>query len=530
MNKIARYLNQHLTGNVFDREEILRKYSTDRSLLKILPQMVVIPENTNDVRRVVRFVNQLAIKGVKLSLYTRGSGLDATGADLGNGLVLSTEKLNKIQEIDEHARLVRVQAGCTLGELNSALSLVGLTVPIKADERETIGGLISNFKSDDYGGKYNGIYYFVDCLEAVVSTGDIIQTDRYSKRATDRKRGLTSFEGAIYRDLAGLIETQFDLVSDIRRRNTIDSAGYQMITQVFREKGRTFDLMPIFYAAQGTLGIITEVILRCEVLPTHVKRFAVAFSDAAELTKFAQKAQSFEPLEMNLYDARIFTAAAETGKDPSLFNKKFENGYILMLSFNNAAHKNRKKIAKLIKALPESAAAVVETEENTSDFARVTNAMKSYLNDDVKGERMPIVDDFYVSAAKLPEFLDALRESEETYDMALPISGSISTGNYSLRPEINLSSVAGRQFAIKFLREFGAMLGVYEGSLTGGSAEGRTKAIVTNQNLSDAEYELYSRVKTIFDPHGIFAPDIKLGAEVKSVVKALRTAALEDIA
>lgn len=530
MNKIAKYLNQHLTGNVFDREEILRKYSTDRSLLKILPQMVVLPENTNDVRRVVRFVDQLSTKGVQLNLYTRGSGLDATGADLGNGIVLSTEKLNKIQEIDEHARLVRVQSGCTLGELNSALSLVGLTVPVKANPRETIGGLISNFKSDDYGGKYNGIYYFVDCIEAVVSNGDVIQTGRLSKRATDRKRGLTNFEGAIYRDLAGLIETQFDLVSDIRRRNTIDSAGYQMITQVFREKGRTFDLMPIFYAAQGTLGIITEVILRCEVLPAHRKRFAVAFSDTSELTQFAQKAQSFEPLEMNLYDARIFTAAAETGKDPALFNKKFENGYILLLTFDNSARKNKSKIAKLIKTLPESAAAVVETEENASDFARVENAMKSYLNDDVKGERMPIIDDFYVSAAKLPEFLESLRESEEVYDTALPISGSISTGNYSIRPEINLTSVAGRQFAMKFLREFGSMLSVYEGSLTGGSAEGRTKAIVTNQNLSDAEYELYNRVKTIFDPHGIFAPDIKLGAEVKSVVKALRTFTLDNIA
>ncbi len=530
MNKIAKYLNQHLTGNVFDREEILKKYATDRSVLKIMPQMVALPENTNDVRRIVRFVNQLATKGVPFGLYTRGSGLDATGADLGNGIILSTEKLTKIQEIDEHARLVRVQAGCTIGALNSALSLVGLTVPVKADPRETIGGLISNFKSDDYGGKYNGIYYFVDCLETVVSTGDVIQTGRYSKRATDRKRGLTSFEGAIYRDLSGLIETNFDLISDLRRRKTVDSSGYQMITQVYREKGHSFDLMPIFYSAQGTLGIITEVILRCEVMPFHKKRFAVAFSNADELARFAQQAQASEPLEMNLYDARIFSASAETGKDPALFNKKFENGYILLLSFNDSARKNKRKVAKLIKSLPESVAAVVETEENTSDFARIDTAIKSYLNDDVHGERMPLTDDFYVPAAKLADFLESLRESEETYDMALPISGSISTGNYSVRPEYNLTTVAGRQFAMKFLREFGGLLSVYEGSLTGGSAEGRTKAIVSNQNFSDAEFELYSRIKTIFDPYGIFAPDIKLGSEVKAVVKALRTSSLEDIA
>ena len=143
---------------------------------------------------------------------------------------------------------------------------------------------------------------------------------------------------------------------------------------------------------------------------------------------------------------------------------------------------------------------------------------------------MPLVDDFYVSAQKLPEFLVSLREQEEAYDMALPISGSIATGNYSLRPELVMNTVAGRQFVVKFLREFDSLLSVYEGSLTGGSAEGRVKAIVTNQNLSDAEFELYSRIKKIFDPNDIFAPDIKLGTEIKAVVKALRTSSLDDIA
>jgi len=234
MNKIAKYLNQHIVGNVYDRPEILSKYSTDHSILRVEPKMVVIPENTGDVRRIVRFVNQLHVKDAHLDLAIRGTGLDKTGADLSSGIVLSTEKLNHIQEIDEHARLVRVQSGVTLGQLNSALSLKGLTLPIAADPRQTIGSLIANFVSDDFGGKYNGIYYYVDCLEAVVSTGDVIQTSRLNRRFLEHKKGLSTFEGAIYREISNSIEDNFDVISDLDKKPTIDSAGYELIAQVYR--------------------------------------------------------------------------------------------------------------------------------------------------------------------------------------------------------------------------------------------------------------------------------------------------------
>ena len=68
MNKIAIYLNRHLTGNVFDKDSILEAYSTDRSLLKIKPRLVAIPENTSDIRKIVRFVSQLADKKYSLPI------------------------------------------------------------------------------------------------------------------------------------------------------------------------------------------------------------------------------------------------------------------------------------------------------------------------------------------------------------------------------------------------------------------------------------------------------------------------------
>ena len=143
MNKIAVYLNSHLSGNVFDKDSILEAYSTDRSLLKIKPRLVAVPETTADIRKIVRFASQLSEKKYALPIAVRGSGLSKTGADLTSGIVISTEKLTHVRELDAHDRLVHVQAGITIGKLNAVLAPHGLTLPVHADPRETIGGLIA---------------------------------------------------------------------------------------------------------------------------------------------------------------------------------------------------------------------------------------------------------------------------------------------------------------------------------------------------------------------------------------------------
>ena len=109
----------------------------------------------------MRFFNQIAAKEIPVAVTARGSGLDEGGADLSSGLVISTKKLNRLLEIDPRERLVRVQSGMTLKELNTALSVSGLTIPISGHDEETIGGLISNAPIDDNAGKYGGISNFV---------------------------------------------------------------------------------------------------------------------------------------------------------------------------------------------------------------------------------------------------------------------------------------------------------------------------------------------------------------------------------
>ena len=290
MSKITKYLNQLIIGNVFDTPEILEAYSTDGSALKIKPKFVAFPESTEDIRKLVRFFNQIAAKNIPVSINVRGSGLDEGGADLGNGLVVSTEKLNKMLEIDSRERLVRVQAGITLKELNTALSVSGLSIPIGGHDNDTIGGLISNCPVDSYAGKYGGISKYVERIEVVLANGEILQTMRYRKYAAAKKTAEKSLEGEIYKKIAKLVKKNESLIAAIRK-NGHEKSGYPRIKDVY--KGESMNLAPIFFGAQGTLGIISEVILRAEPISKKPVRAVATFKTLGQACEFMKKVKSF---------------------------------------------------------------------------------------------------------------------------------------------------------------------------------------------------------------------------------------------
>ena len=522
MNKITTYLNQHIVGNVFEKASILEPYAFDRSVYKIMPRFVALPESTQDVRKLVRFVDQLAMKNFHLPIAVRGSGLDKTGADLTSGIVISTEKLNHIQEIDAHDRLVRVQAGVTLGQLNTALSLHGLTLPICADPRETIGSLIANCPVDDYSAKYGGITKFVNRVEFVLANGEIIQTAKLRKRALDKKKGLTNSEGVLYRNLGNLLNDYADAIGFIANNN-FDNAGYPNIVRVYRQKNKTFDILPLLYGSQGTLGIITEVILECDVIPTENKHLIASFGSVKTAMEFLNLARFLKPAELNMYDTRIITAVEESGKRPELLTRKLDEvgGFIVVVGFDDSPRKNHKKIQKCIAALPKSANPIVETSENSAAFGDIHSALISYLNDITKGERVPVADDFYVPVSEFASFMEDITALETELKRPLHLYGSYNSGNFNIRPDINLSTEEGRQFAFDFAKKIDELLVKHHGSFTGGMPEGRSKAFVA-ERYTDRQKKLYEAIKATFDPYNIYGSDCKINAD-KSDLKHVRT-------
>lgn len=526
MGKVAKYLNQLTIGNVFDSPDVLEAYAQDLSALKVKPKLVALPESTEDIRKIMRFCYQLAGKGVYIPVTVRGSGLDEMGADLSNGLVISTEKLDRLLESDKRERLVRVQSGITLKELNTALSIHALTIPIGGHENETIGGLISNCPSDNYSGKYGGIMNYVERIEVVLPNGDVLQTNRLGNHVISKKSKERTLEGTVYKKLSEIINANNELLKDIYKNNK-GSAGYPMITQA--KKGSTLDLTPLFFGAQGTLGVITEVILRAVPIKPQVKRVVATFESFDIAQKFLDLLNDMKPKELNIYDIKITKVAEESGKRLSEITRKMDSGYVVFAKFDSRNKSRLRKIQSIRKVLPKSTQLIIESPKTEAKINEFENSLMIFLNSTRSGERVPLVTDFYLPPASLARFVEDLKMLEKTLKLDLSLYGSYSASNYHLRPKFKVEDPDFSRKAVSFLRTGSYIIEHEGGSITGGSPEGRVKAIVTNEELSESERALYSAIKQIFDRYNIMNPATKLGSDSKFTITHFRTSSSSKV-
>lgn len=151
--------------------------------------------------------------------------------------------------------------------------------------------------------------------------------------------------------------------------------------------------------------------------------------------------------------------------------------------------------------------------------------MLSFLNSTSDDERIAALNDVYIPSYKFADFVTDLRVLEETLGITLPLFGSFATSNYSVRPGIDCSSLAGRQLLMSFLRQYSRLVVKHGGSLTGGSPEGRVKSLPGVQVLPANEQQLYQEIKTAFDPQNILNPGVKLNVDTKDTIRHLRTTA-----
>lgn len=519
MGKITKYLNQLIVGNVFDTPEILEAYSTDRSALRIKPKFVAFPESTEDIRKLMRFFNQIAAKDIPVTVTPRGTGLDEGGADLGSGLVISTEKLNKMLEIDPRERLVRVQSGITLKELNTALSVSGLTIPIGGHDNHTIGGLISTCPVDTYSGKYGGIYQFVERLEAILPNGECLQTARLRKYTVAKKTVEKSLEGGIYRELSKLLTKNEKTVKKIAKQKQ-DLIGYPKIGDIFKRE--SMDLCPVFFGAQGTLGIISEVILKAVPISRKSARAVVTFRDLEMAIRFMEEAKSLHPREINLYDLKIVQEARESGKNLDGVIRKLNDGFVVFLSFDERKATSLKKLSLMKDKYSHGVRLILEAPENKLTLNEFENSLTNYLNSQRDGERVPILTDFYLPAENLQNFLKDLEVLKDKLKLDLSLFGSFSSSIYSLRPKFNLEEDGYNKKMATFLRAGAFIIDRQGGKLTGGTPDGRVKAVVTCVEIKEPERKVFEEIKGIFDQNKILNPDIKLGTSSKFTLTHLR--------
>jgi FAD/FMN-containing dehydrogenase len=105
-------------------------FSQDAGLFKITPEAVAYPFNEQDIRKITRFSWQLAEKGRKVAVTSRGLGSDWTGGAVGESIVIATTThMNKLLELDSRKGQVVLDPGATIGKINQTLITHGPFLP-----------------------------------------------------------------------------------------------------------------------------------------------------------------------------------------------------------------------------------------------------------------------------------------------------------------------------------------------------------------------------------------------------------------
>lgn len=531
MSKVANYLNEHILGEVTSNAAIRQAMSTDASVLTITPEMVVYPRTTNDIRKIARFSNQLAEKGHILPITPRGSGTDQTGAAIGNGIVVNTTAhMNTIFEIDVKQRMVRAQPGVNFKALNDALRLHGLTIPSfpVSAAYSTIGGAIANNATGIFSGKYGATGQWVHQIELVLSSGDIIQTGRISKKEVNRKKGEQTFEGEIYRQIDNLVTDSAEYIDTAIDAGVYDGSGYTGIASVKRKDG-SIDLAPLVIGSQGTLGIISEIIMKATFL-NELSVNAVAFASWNDARDAFEAIAKLEPAVFEVIDASLFETALSEGKKYSFYSEAVEAGsdkVIVIVGFDESSERHRSKKAKKLRKLFDSSAVLVKSSQGTSEAEELL-ALRDVTTHLVTpssstGEAAPpLVDGAYIPQERLEDFMNALQLLGDKYRVPVPLHGRVVDNVYYVRPPFQLHKVTDKQKILKFTDEYARMVVSYGGHLVGESGDGRYKTVFSHRDIEDDLVSLYSDIKTIFDPLGIMNTGVKQKNDIKTIVSQLR--------
>lgn len=406
MNKVATYLNEHLLGEVSSAKSMRKKYATDGGILSIAPELVAFPRVTNDIRKIARFTWHLAEKGHVLGMTARGQGSDTTGAAIGKGVVIDLSRdLNSIIQIAEKDHLVHVQAGTKLDTLSEVLRWQGLMVAGTDSTNlhsATVGGSIASASRGIDG----PISDAVEKLEVVLANGDIIESGRISRHEVNKKLGLQTFEGEVYRKLEALLEDNEELIKQIAADDVHDNIGYKRIAEV-RAKDGSFDLTPLFVGSQGTLGIISEVVLRTDFYSAE-ETMAVVVADTVQTARdLSDRVLEFEPASMFIFDGALLRRAAKYGAHFNLLGSVDEVGAVLFVRFNDFRDRlQQHKLKKLRKLLQKINMGVVDsTERDPQEFraiAAIRKTVQLISNDETVS--LPIIDGAWVPGNRREEF------------------------------------------------------------------------------------------------------------------------------
>jgi glycolate oxidase len=434
--------------NVLVDKESLVCYSFDATKYTSLPDAVVKPRTTDETSRIVTLC-----RDESMAVTPRGAGTGLSGGSVPakGGLVLSTERMVSPALIQKEDLYAIVEPGVTTESLQKQVESRGLFYPPDPASRAacTIGGNVAECAGGLRGLKYGTTKDYVLGLELVTPEGKVIRS------------------GA---------------------RTVKSVAGY--------------DVTRLMVGSEGTLGIITSVIVRLLPLPAARRVFWCKFDGVTAATEAVNDliGAGLLPSGLEIMDEKT-VKAVETYHGDGL-----GAGVLLLGEFDGAKAVCDADASKAIEILKSGRGKDIETDLGGRDPEDLWKARRSVLPALTRLSSTVILEDVTVPRSKLPEMVERIRKISGRYGLQIAVFGHAGDGN--LHPSIltdrkKRDEMKRVKVAVSEMMRACIDLG---GTISGEHGIGVDKMPYVRMELGEAGCEIMRRVKNSLDPKGIMNP------------------------
>lgn len=278
-------------------------YSHDASMFELLPEAVVYPRDSSDVKKLVNYVRETKkLEDRHISLTARSAGTDMSGGAITQSILMDmTKHFNKIVEVGPQS--AHAQPGVFYRDFERATLKHQALMPSYPASRElcTIGGMVANNSGGEKSLEYGKTERFVTKLKVVFSDGNEYTVKPLTKTELDKKMAQDDFEGNLYKRVYDLIEAHYDEIKAAQPKVSKDSTAYHIWNVWDRETG-IFDLNQLIIGSQGTLGMITDIHFRLVAAPKNSGTLVVFLRDIRQLGDLINIVLAHKPATFEGFD------------------------------------------------------------------------------------------------------------------------------------------------------------------------------------------------------------------------------------
>jgi D-lactate dehydrogenase (cytochrome) len=415
------------------------------------PDVVVYPESTDDVRRVMElaFTSRTPVTPVGVN-----SSLEGHTVPIHGGISLDMTRMDRVLAVEAGDFLAVVQPGVTYPRLNEALRATGLFFPVDPGAEASLGGMASTNASGTMAVRYGVTRDLVLGLEVVTPTGRVVRTGGRAPKS---------------------------------------SSGYA--------------LTQLFCGAEGTLGVITELTVRLVPRPEAVVGARVAFADVHGCVAYVTELiQSGVPVaRCELLDAPAIGAIRQhLGLDLPMTPTVF-------LEFHGDAAAATAAAELALALATEHRAAAAEQATDPAALAALWRARHQayYAFVAVHPGMANLITDLAVPVSRLAEVIDASVAATVRLGLPAYCIGHLGDGNFHLTLFFDPADAAARARIDAAYAELVALALAAGGTCTGEHGIGLRKLKYVRDEHGDA-VDLMWAIKDALDPHGIMNPGKKL--------------------